>query len=260
LSSLLRSRRARAVAISLSISLLLTPCWGEPGIGNARKIKEPAAAPQLPDVKSLIERQQLFKDVGRYRKCKTEASEIIDLQNLPPIVINPHWTNLDDQAKKLGVFPAYADARDVFLKNRSFLRKKDSFSIAIYSLLQPLKRKIFIVDLARSQITFFNIQHGRGSFQNAGPYRSSVGCFIGGVNVKDFAFNLHGIDGALNSYACERRLQVHISQVWGVFRKPSFGCLTLQRGHTEAYRAISAAASGGGLVCAYDEGRVPERR
>jgi hypothetical protein len=92
----------------------------------------------------------LLKDVGRYRKCKTEASEIIDLQNLPPIVINPHWTNLDDQAKKLGVFPAYADARDVFLKNRSFLRKKDSFSIAIYSLLQPLKRKIFIVDLARS--------------------------------------------------------------------------------------------------------------
>lgn len=248
------------MAISLSISLLLRPCWGEPGLENASEIKEPAVTPQLPDVKSLIERQQLLKDVRKYRGCKTEASEIIDLQNLPPIVINPDWPKLDDEAKRLRIFPVYADARDVFLKNRSFLRKKDNFSIAIYSLFQPLKRKIFIIDLARSQITFFNIQHGRGSFQNAGPYRSSVGCFIGGVNVKDFAFNLHGIDGALNSYACERRLQVHISQAWGVFRQPSFGCLTLQRGHAEAYRAISAAASGGGLICAYDEGRVPKRK
>ena len=228
---------------------------GEPGLEDA---SEPA--PQLPDVKSLIERQQSLKDVGRYKACKSEASEIIDLQNSPPAVVTPDWTNLDDQAKRMGIFPSYADARHVFLKNRSVLKKKDSFTVAIYSLLQPLKRKIFIIDLARTQITFFNIQHGRGSFQNGGTYRSSVGCFIGGVSVKDFAFNLHGIDGALNSYACERRLQVHISQAWGLFRQPSFGCLTLQRGHTEAYRAIAAAAAGGGLICAYDEGRVPERK
>ena len=233
---------------------------GEPGPENASEIKEPARAAPLPDARSLIGREQLLKDARRYGECKTEASEILDLQNAPPIVIDPNWTNLDKQAKRLAIFPAYADARAVFLNNRSFLRKKDSFAIAIYNRFVPLKRKLFTIDLSRSQINFFGIEHGRGSFQNAGPYRSSVGCFIGGVSVKDFAFNLHGVDGNLNSYACERRLQVHISQAWGVFRQPSFGCLTLQRGHAEAYREVAAAASGGGLICAYDEGRVPERR
>ena len=260
MSGVLRCRRSAVAAISLSISLVLEPCRGEPAPENTSEIEEPTKPSPLPDARSLIVREQLLKDVERYRQCKTEASELLDLQNALPIVIEPDWNLLEEQAKRVGILSAYADARAVFLKNRSFLKKKNSFTIAVYSRLAPLKRKLFIIDLSRSQITSFSIEHGRGNFQNAGPYRSSLGCFIGGVSVKDVAFNLHGIDGNLNSYACERRLQVHVSQAWGVFRRPSFGCLTLQRGHTEVYTAVSAAASGGGLICAYDEGRVPERR
>jgi hypothetical protein len=249
----------KTAAIFLTMAISLKMSWGQSELENTKNADERATSAQLPDVKSLMERQQLLHDVNKYQSCKKELTEIIDLQSLPPQISDPKWLQLESQASKFGIVAAFYDTKAVFLKNRPLLRKKDSFGIAIYSKTQRQKRKIFIADLVKAQISSFDIEHGRGKFQNAGHNRSSVGCFVGGVNVKDFAFSLHGFDGRLNSCACERRLQVHISESRGISHPPSFGCLTLKSG-VQSYNAIAAAVSGGGLICAYDEGRVPERQ
>jgi hypothetical protein len=259
-----RSVGFKAVAIFLSIAISLKASWGQSDLENTKdaentkNAKELATNVQLPDVKSLMERQQLLHDVNNYLLCKKELTEITDLQSLPAQITDPKWLQLESQASKFGIVAAFYDTKELFLKNRSLLRKKDSFAIAIYSKTQRQKRKIFVADLVKVQISSFDIEHARGSFENAGHNRSSVGCFVGGVNVKDSAFNLQGFDGTLNSCACERRLQVHISESRGTSHLPSFGCLTLK--NVESYNAIAAAVSGGGLICAYDEGRVPERK
>jgi hypothetical protein len=255
-----RSGGFKAAAIFLSMAISLKTSWGQSGLENTKNASELATSAQLPNVNSLMERQQLLHDVNKYQLCKKELTEIIDLQSLPPQIADPKWLQLESQASKFGILAAFYDTKAVFLKNRPFLRKKDTFGIAIYSKAQRQKRKIFIADLVKAQISSFDIEHGRGKFQNVGHNRSSVGCFVGGVNVKDFAFSLHGFDGRLNSCACERRLQVHISESRGISHPPSFGCLTLKSGHVQSYNAIAAAVSGGGLICAYDEGRVPDRQ
>jgi hypothetical protein len=255
-----RSRGFKAVVIFLSIAVSLKTSWGQSAPENTKDASDRATSAQLPDVKSLMDGRQLLHDVNKYQLCKKELTEIVDLQNLPPQIADPNWLQLESQASKLGIIAAFCDTKAVFLKNRHLLKKKHSFGIAIYSKTQRQRRKIFIADLVKTQISSFDIEHGRGKFQNAGHNRSSVGCLVGGMNVKDFAFSLHGFDGTLNSYACERRLQVHISESRGISHRPSFGCLTLKSGHVQSYNAIAAAVSGGGLICAYDVGRVPERQ
>lgn len=212
----------------------------------------------LPDVRALLQRQQLLRDARKYEVCRKELAEIVDLSDLPPSTAEPKWTELEAQARKLGIATAFSDAKAVFDRNTRFLRKKDGFGVAIYSKTRRGSRRMFVIDLVNTRIASFQIQHARGNFQNEGRNRSSLGCFIGGVDIKNVAFSLHGFDGKLNSLACERRLQVHISQSRGA--SPSFGCLTLSRGSSQPYKAIAAALSGGGLMCAYDEGRVPDRR
>jgi hypothetical protein len=254
MSMLYRSSGFKAVAILLSLVISEKTSWGQSELEKTKN----AADTQLPDIKTLMERQQLLRDVNKYRLCKNELTEIIDLQSLPAKIAEPDWFQLESQARKFGIVAALYDTKAVFLKNRPFLRQKDSFGIATYSLTQRPKRKMFLVDLVKAQISSFDIAHGRGNFANAGHNRSSIGCFVGGMSVKNFAFSLHGFDGALNSWACERRLQVHISESLGIYHPPSYGCLTLK--HFQSYNAIAMAVSGGGLICAYDEGRVPKRQ
>jgi hypothetical protein len=256
--SLMGGLQAAAV-LFLAVVAPLQPAAGQSLSENISGIQKPPVA-SLPDVRTLLDRQQLLRDVNRYELCKKELAEIINLSDLPLRAAEPKWIELELQARKLGIATAFLDAKAVFIQNKLLLRKKDSFGMAIYSKTERRKRKLFISDLEKTQIYSFDVQHGRGKFQNEGPNRSSLGCFVGGINIKDMAFNLHGFDGTLNSRACERRLQVHISQARGSSHPPSFGCVTLRRGSDRSYKAIAAALSGGGLVCAYEEGRVPDRR
>lgn len=245
-----------AAVLFFALVAQLKPSLGQSSSDSGERVDKTLAA--LPDVRALLQRQQLLRDARKYELCRTELAEIIDLSDLPPSTAEPKWIELESQARKLGIAAAFSDAKAVFDKNGRLLRKRDGFGVAIYSKTRRQNRKIFIVDLVNTRIASFQIQHGPGRFQNEGRNRSSLGCFVGGVDIKNVAFSLHGFDGSLNSFACERRLQVHISQSRG--GPPSFGCLTLRRGSDQPYKAIAAALSGGGLMCAYDEGRVPDRR
>jgi hypothetical protein len=256
---LIDQRGVLQAAALLLIAFSLKASAGQSLSRDADILEKPPAAAPLPDIRTLLDRQQLLRDRNKFQLCTKEIAEIIDPSDLTLRVAHPNWVELESQARKLGIATAFLDAKAVFEKNISLLRRKDGFGIAIYSRTEQKKRKIFLADLVKARIDSFDIQHGRGTFQNEGHNRSSLGCFVAGMNIKDVAFSLHGFDGSLNSCACERRLQVHISQSWGASRSPSFGCLTLRRG-SNRYRAIAAALSGGGLICAYDEGRVPDRR
>jgi hypothetical protein len=204
--------RAAAV-LFLAIVAPLKASPGQPVSENSEGVDKTPAT--LPDVRALLQRQQLLRDAKKYELCRTELAEIIDLSDLPPTAAEPKWIELESQARKLGIGGAFSDARAVYAQNNRLLKRRDSFGIAIYSRTRWHNRQIFVVDLLNTRIASFKIQHGRGNFQNEGRNRSSLGCFIGGVDIKSTAFNLHGFDGRLNSLACERRLQVHVSQSRG---------------------------------------------
>jgi hypothetical protein len=258
---LIRTGRLQvAAALFIAVVASLKPAQGQALSEKANGVEKRPAVSSLPDVRTLLDRQQQLRDARKYELCRKELREITNLSDLPARAAEPKWIELESQARKLGIATAFLDAKEVFIKNSSLLKKLDSFGIAIYSKTNWSRRKIFLADIEQTKIYSFDMQHARGNFQNAGHNRSSLGCFVGGLNTKDTAFSLHGFDGGLNSCACERRLQIHISQSWGASRPPSFGCLTLRRGTDRSYRAIAAALSGGGLICAYDEGRVPDRR
>jgi len=250
----------QATAVFLTAVASLKSAVGQSLSANINGIDKPSAAASLPDVRTLLNRQQPLRDGNKFELCKKELGEIVGSSELPLRAADANWTELESQAQKLGIATAFLDAKAVFTKNSSLLRKRDCFGIAIYSKAGRQKRKIFLVDLANTRVSSFEMQHGRGNFQNKAHNRSSLGCFLAGKDINHVAFTLHGFDGDLNSWACERRLQVHISQSWGASRSPSFGCLTLRRGNDHSYTAIATGLSGGGLICAYDEGRVPDRR
>lgn len=210
---------------------------------------------------------QFLGDEKKYRACHDDIEQMrgetqlsrADLSDklAAAAIDDPNWDTLAQQARAQGVEPAFLDAKAVFLANRTMLGKKNSFAVAIYSKGNRSSHKIVIFDLLSARVEAFPIQHGRGEFANKGRDSSSLGCFLGGANYRDVAFNMHGIEGDLNNKACERRLQVHISNVSE--RKPSQGCLTVARSKWAWYREIAGPVAGGGIICAYDEGRVRSR-
>ena len=179
-----------------------------------------------PDATAPFRQAQLLGDDKKYQLCREDLDQIKGNAAATHMeVAEPDWMALAERAKALGVEAAFQDAARVFMANRSVLGRKDAFAIATYSKTAFNKRKIILFELAGSRVQSFAIEHGPGDFDNSGHYRSSLGCFVAGASVKNYAFSLHGFDGELNSKACERRLQVHISHLSEP--GPSNGCLTV---------------------------------
>lgn len=211
----------------------------------------------IPDVRRVFDQPQLLKDERKFELCKDDREHMKAVAGEAANIAEPDWRSLAAAAGRFGILEAFLDTQRVFEMNRAYLGRKDAFAVAIYSKTNRGKRKIYLFDLTTGKVLPVAIQHGKGEFGNAGHYHSSVGCFLAGMNAQNFAFSLHGLEGGLNNLACERRLQVHISH--SAAHPPSYGCLTIDRRDWDSYEAIANAIAGGGLLCAFDEGRLPDR-
>lgn len=214
---------------------------------------------KIPRVSALDEQSNKYKCRDDWRALRR--------QDLHAEAIRPNLNTLLLKAKAMGLSSSkLKKALAVFLANQSEIPNQDFISVIDFDKTERQDR-MYIVDLKKGTITALKTAAGRGSdprhtglasrFSNRGSSNAtSLGCYLAGseyVGKHRRSLRLHGFEPGINNNACNRSIVIHKAPYVGSGR--SKGCFSVS---PREINTVIDKLEGGGLICAYKDGKTEE--